>query len=136
MSVFQKFLRAGEGRRVKQLAELVAPINALEPEIHALSDAALQAKTGEFRARLAQGEDIDDLLIEAFAVVREGGLRVLGQRHYDVQLMGGMALHFGWIAEMKTGRGQDPRLDAPRVPERPHPARRARGDGERLPREP
>jgi len=106
MSVFQKFLRAGEGRRVKQLAELVVPINELEPTMQALTDAELAAKTVEFRERLANGEEIDDLLIEAFAVVREAGVRVLGQRHFDVQLMGGMALHFGWIAEMKTGEGK------------------------------
>jgi preprotein translocase subunit SecA len=106
MAVFEKFLRAGEGRRVKQLSELVAPINALEPEMEKLSDAELADKTVEFRERLAKGETVDDLLIEAFAVVREGSKRVLGQRHYDVQLMGGMALHFGWIAEMKTGEGK------------------------------
>jgi preprotein translocase subunit SecA len=106
MGVFEKFLRAGEGRRVKQLAELVPPINALEAGMSALTDEQLAAKTVEFRERLAKGETIDDLLIEAFAVVREAGTRVLGQRHYDVQLMGGMALHFGWIAEMKTGEGK------------------------------
>ena len=106
MAVFEKFLRAGEGRRVKQLSELVAPINALEPEMERLSDAELADKTVEFRERLAKGETVDDLLIEAFAVVREASRRVLGQRHYDVQLMGGMALHFGWIAEMKTGEGK------------------------------
>jgi preprotein translocase subunit SecA len=106
MSVFQKILKAGEGKRVRQLAELVGPINDLAEETAALSDAELQAKTDEFRARLAEGETLDDLLIEAFAVVREAATRVLGQRHYDVQLMGGMALHFGWIAEMKTGEGK------------------------------
>jgi preprotein translocase subunit SecA len=106
MSVFSKILRAGEGKRVRQLAELVGPINDLAPEMAALSDAELRAKTDEFRARIAEGETLDDLLIEAFAVVREGATRVLGQRHYDVQLMGGMALHFGWIAEMKTGEGK------------------------------
>ena len=106
MSVFQKILKAGEGKRVRQLAELVGPINDLADEMAALSDAELQAKTDEFRARLAEGETLDDLLIEAFAVVREAATRVLGQRHYDVQLMGGMALHFGWIAEMKTGEGK------------------------------
>jgi preprotein translocase subunit SecA len=106
MSVFQKILKAGEGKRVRQLAELVGPINDLADETAALSDAELRAKTDEFRARLADGETLDDLLIEAFAVVREGATRVLGQRHYDVQLMGGMALHFGWIAEMKTGEGK------------------------------
>jgi preprotein translocase subunit SecA len=106
MSLFSKALRAGEGKRVRQLAELVVPINALSDEMAALSDDQLKAKTAEFRARLAEGETLDDLLVEAYAVVREGATRVLGQRHYDVQLMGGMALHFGWIAEMKTGEGK------------------------------
>src|SRR5579871_5214124 len=106
MGVFEKFLRAGEGKRVKQLAELVHPINELEPTMRALSDEGLRDKTDEFRKRLADGQTIDDLLIEAFAVVREAATRTLGQRHYDVQLMGGMALHFGWIAEMKTGEGK------------------------------
>jgi len=106
MSVFSKVLKAGEGKRVRQLAELVPPINELAEEMAALSDAELRAKTDEFRARLGEGEDLDDMLLEAFAVVREAATRVLGQRHYDVQLMGGMALHFGWIAEMKTGEGK------------------------------
>ena len=106
MSVFSKILKAGEGKRVRQLAELVPPIGELANEMAALSDEELRAKTTEFRERLAQGEELDDLLLEAFAVVREGATRVLGQRHYDVQLMGGMALHFGWIAEMKTGEGK------------------------------
>src|ERR1700728_4406191 len=106
MSVFTKVLKAGEGKKVRRLAELVDPINALEPEMQALSDDALAHKTVEFRERLAQGETLDDLLIESYAVVREGAWRVLGQRHFDVQLMGGMALHFGWIAEMKTGEGK------------------------------
>jgi preprotein translocase subunit SecA len=106
MSVFTKVLKAGEGKKVRRLAELVPSINALEPEMQALSDAQLSHKTVEFRERLDQGETLDDLLIESFAVVREGAWRVLGQRHFDVQLMGGMALHFGWIAEMKTGEGK------------------------------
>ena len=106
MSVFTKVLKAGEGKKVRRLAELVAPISELEPEMQALSDAELAHKTVEFRERLDQGESLDDLLIEAYAVVREGAWRVLGQRHFDVQLMGGMALHFGWIAEMKTGEGK------------------------------
>jgi preprotein translocase subunit SecA len=106
MSVFQKILKAGEGKRVRQLAELVGPINDLADEMAALSDEDLRAKTDEFRARLDEGETLDDLLIEAFAVVREAATRVLGQRPYDVQLMGAMALHFGWIAEMKTGEGK------------------------------
>ncbi len=106
MSIFDKILRSGEGKKLKALQGLVPDIGALEPEMEALGDAALQAKTGEFRRRLDAGEDLDDLLIEAFAVVREAGKRVLGQRHYDVQLIGGAALHFGWIAEMKTGEGK------------------------------
>jgi preprotein translocase subunit SecA len=106
MTVFSKILKAGEGKRVRQLAELVPPINELADEMAALSDEELRAKTVEFRARLADGEELDDMLLEAFAVVREAATRVIGQRHYDVQLMGGMALHFGWIAEMKTGEGK------------------------------
>jgi preprotein translocase subunit SecA len=106
MSLFHKVLKAGEGKRVRQLAELVGPINDLSDEMAALSDEQLRAKTEEFRERIANGETLDDLLFEAFAVVREGATRVLGQRHYDEQLMGGMALHFGWIAEMKTGEGK------------------------------
>src|SRR5690606_23157838 len=105
MSIFDKILRSGEGKKLKALQALVPDINALEPEMEALSDAALQAKTAEFRQRLGNGEDLDDIMIEAFAVVREAAKRVLGQRHYDVQLIGGAALHFGWIAEMKTGEG-------------------------------
>jgi len=106
MSVFQRILKAGEGKRVRQLAELVGPINDLGGEMAALTDAELQGKTDVFKERLAEGEDLDDLLIEAFAVVREAATRVLHQRPYDVQLMGAMALHFGWIAEMKTGEGK------------------------------
>ena len=106
MSIFDKILRSGEGKKLKALQALVPDINALERETEALSDSALQARTGEFRGRLAAGEELDDVLIEAFAVVREAGRRVLGQRHYDVQLVGGAALHFGWIAEMKTGEGK------------------------------
>src|SRR5271166_5611350 len=106
MSVFTKVLRAGEAKKVRRLAELVPLVNELEPDMQDLSDAELQHKTVEFRERLDEGETLDDLLIESFAVVREAAWRVLGQRHFDVQLMGGMALHFGWIAEMKTGEGK------------------------------
>src|SRR5580698_4660079 len=106
MSVFTKVLRAGEGKKVRRLAELVPLVGALEPEMQGLSDEALAHKSVEFRERLDQGETLDDLLIESYAVVREAAWRVLGQRHFDVQLMGGMALHFGWIAEMKTGEGK------------------------------
>ena len=106
MSVLTKMLRAGEGKKLRRLQEIVPMINDLEPEVEALDDEALRHRTVEFRERLDRGEALDDLLIEAFAVVREGARRVIGQRHFDVQLMGGMALHFGWIAEMKTGEGK------------------------------
>jgi preprotein translocase subunit SecA len=106
MGILDRVLRAGEGKKLKALAGLVPDINALEASTRALSDDALRAKTNEFRTRLANGEDLDDLLIEAFAVMREAASRVIGQRHYDVQLMGGAALHFGWVAEMKTGEGK------------------------------
>jgi preprotein translocase subunit SecA len=106
MGVLDRFLRAGEGKKLRALQALVPDISALEPEYERLPDDALRAKTGEFRQRLDNGADLDDLLIEAFAVVREAGKRVLGQRHYDVQLIGGAGLHFGWVAEMKTGEGK------------------------------
>src|ERR1700734_3618882 len=106
MSIFTKILRAGEGKKVRALQALVPDVNALEVEFEALSDEALAHKTVEFRERLANGEDLNDLLVEAFAVTREGAKRTIGQRHFDVQLMGGAALHFGWIAEMKTGEGK------------------------------
>ena len=106
MGILDRVLRAGEGKKVKALEGLVPDVNALESAMTALSDDALRAKTGEFRSRIERGESLDDLLIEAFAVTREAARRVLGQRHYDVQLMGGAALHFGWVAEMKTGEGK------------------------------
>src|SRR3954464_10939467 len=106
MGVLDRVLRMGEGRKVKALESLVPDTNALEPEIYALTDDALKHKTVEFRERLDRGEELDNLLIEAFAVTREAAGRVIGQRHYDVQLMGGAALHFGWVAEMKTGEGK------------------------------
>src|SRR5256714_13045534 len=114
MSVFRKILRAGEGKKVRALQSIVPDINALEPELEALSDDALKHKTVEFRERLArmQADDVDihdamnEILVESFAVTREAAKRVIGQRHFDVQLMGGAALHFGWIAEMRTGEGK------------------------------
>jgi len=93
-------------REIKRLKPLVAEIGALEPTIKALSDEQLREKTLEFRKRVADGATLDDLLVEAFAVVREAGRRVLNMRHFDVQLMGGMVLHHGTIAEMKTGEGK------------------------------
>src|SRR3990172_8421430 len=93
-------------RLLKRLYKTVAQINALEPQCSALSDAELRAKTDAFRARYAQGETLDELLPEAFAAVREAGKRVLNMRHFDVQLIGGMVLHSGMIAEMRTGEGK------------------------------
>src|SRR5688500_12072117 len=112
MSVWKRVLRAGEGKKAKALRDIVPEINAVEPEMEKLSDADLQHKTVEFREQLGRAgadnlEDaMNDLLIDAFAVMREASRRVIGQRHFDVQLMGGAALHFGWIAEMKTGEGK------------------------------
>ncbi|MEY3987352.1 MAG: preprotein translocase SecA subunit, partial [Actinomycetota bacterium] len=106
MALLDRILRAGEGKKVKALAGIVPEVNALEAQMNTLDDAALQAKTAEFRSRLERGEDLDDLMIEAFAVVREASRRVIGQRHYDVQIMGGAALHAGWVAEMGTGEGK------------------------------
>jgi preprotein translocase subunit SecA len=102
----ERVLRAGEGKRTKVLEKQVLEITALEPEISVLSDEALRAKTIEFRERLAAGETLDDLLYEAFAVVREASRRVLDMRPFDVQLMGGIVLHDGDIAEMRTGEGK------------------------------
>ena len=98
MSIFDRVLRTGEGRKLKAVQALVPDVNAFEPEMQALSDDALKAKTSEFRTRLDNGEEADDLLIESFAVVREAATRVLGQRHYDVQIVGGASLHLGWVA--------------------------------------
>ncbi len=106
MSVFQKILRAGEGRTLKRLEQRVREVNALESEIEALSDEELAAKTVEFRERFDEGENLDDLLAEAFACVREAAKRTTGMRPFDVQLIGGMVLHEGRIAEMKTGEGK------------------------------
>ena len=91
MSVLTSLLRSGEGKKLKALQAIVPDISALEPEMRSLTDDSLRAKTGEFRDRIGAGEELDDLLVESFAVVREAAWRVLGQRHYDVQLMGGMA---------------------------------------------
>jgi preprotein translocase subunit SecA len=103
---FDKLLRAGEGRTVKKLQGLSAQVNALEEDFVKLSDAELREETDRFRERVTDGESLDSLLPEAFAAVREAAKRTLGQRHFDVQFMGGAALHLGNIAEMKTGEGK------------------------------
>ena len=105
-AILDKIMRAGEGKILKQLTRIVGQVNSIEDDFVALSDAELREETDKFRARHADGESLDDLLPEAFAAVREAGRRTLGQRHYDVQLMGGAALHLGNIAEMKTGEGK------------------------------
>src|SRR5918911_1736048 len=103
---FEKALRFGEGRRMKRLAEQAAYITSLEPDFRALSDEELRGKTADFRQRLENGEPLADLLFEAFAAVREARLRESDQRMFDVQLMGGIVLHEGDVAEMKTGEGK------------------------------
>ncbi|MEZ0094343.1 preprotein translocase subunit SecA [Streptacidiphilus sp. EB129] len=106
MSVFDKILRAGEGKILRKLNRIVAQVNSIEEDFVNLTDAELRALTAEYKERYADGESLDDLLPEAFATVREAAKRTLGQRHYDVQIMGGAALHFGYVAEMRTGEGK------------------------------
>ena len=106
MSLLDKILRAGEGKAVKELAKIAQQINKFESEILSLDDHGLRNKTEQFKDRISKGESLESVLPEAFAVVREAAKRTLGQRHYDVQLMGGAALHKGNIAEMRTGEGK------------------------------
>lgn len=106
MGLLDKILRAGEGRAIKELAKISVQVNKFEQEVSSLDDQSLRAKTDIFKECLNKGETLDSILPEAFAVVREAARRTLGQRHYDVQLMGGAALHKGNIAEMKTGEGK------------------------------
>ena len=106
MGVLDKILRAGEGKVLRKLDGIAKAVNAIESEFVDLTDEELQALTPEFKERYAQGESLDDLMPEAFATVREAAKRTLGQRHYDVQIMGGAALHLGNIAEMRTGEGK------------------------------
>ena len=103
---FEKVLRIGEGRRLKRLSEQAAYVTSLEPDFEPLTDDELRAKTAEFKQRVENGESLDEILYEAFAAVREARKRESGQRLFDVQLMGGIVLHEGDIAEMKTGEGK------------------------------
>ncbi|MCG5218458.1 preprotein translocase subunit SecA [Streptosporangium sp. KLBMP 9127] len=105
-AILDKILRAGEGKILRKLKRIADQVNSIEGDFKSLSDAELRALTDEFKQRHADGESLDDLLPEAFATVREAGRRVLGQRHFDVQIMGGAALHMGNIAEMRTGEGK------------------------------
>jgi preprotein translocase subunit SecA len=106
VKIVEKLLRAGEGRVLKRLDNLAAQVGAIEEDFEKLTDAELREETDKFRARLADGETLDDILPEAFAAVREASKRTLGKRHFDVQIMGGAALHLGNVAEMKTGEGK------------------------------
>ncbi|MFE0255644.1 preprotein translocase subunit SecA [Streptomyces sp. NPDC059010] len=106
MSVLSKIMRAGEGKILRKLHRIADQVNSIEEDFVDLSDAELRALTDEYKQRYADGETLDDLLPEAFATVREAAKRALGQRHYDVQIMGGAALHLGYVAEMKTGEGK------------------------------
>jgi preprotein translocase subunit SecA len=105
-AIIDSVLRAGEGKTLRRLKRIAEQVNSIEEDFAALSDAELRAMTDEFRQRLADGETLEDLMPEAFATVREAATRTLGQRHFDVQLMGGAALHMGNIAEMRTGEGK------------------------------
>src|SRR3954462_3996887 len=104
--ILDKLLRIGEGKILRQLEGIAKAVNAIEDDFVAMSDAELQAMTAEFKERLANGEVLDEIMPEAFAPLREAARRVIGQRHFDVQVMGGAALHLGNIAEMKTGEGK------------------------------
>ena len=106
MAIIDKILRAGEGKLLRKLEAIAKQVNALESAFEAMSDDELKALTPAYRERIANGESLDALLPEAFATVREAAKRTLGQRHYDVQIMGGAALHLGNIAEMRTGEGK------------------------------
>ncbi|MGB3763223.1 MAG: DEAD/DEAH box helicase, partial [Ornithinimicrobium sp.] len=104
--LFEKMLRAGEGRTLRRLESIAKQVNALESDFSGLTDAELREETEKFKQRLAAGETVDDLLPEAFAAVREASSRTINKRHFDVQLMGGAALHQGNVAEMRTGEGK------------------------------
>ena len=106
MALLDKILRAGEGRALKRLEKIAEVVNSHEKSFSDLSDTELREMTEKFKTRLNSGETLDEILPEAFAVVREASKRTLGQRHYDVQIMGGAALHLGNIAEMRTGEGK------------------------------
>ena len=105
-SIAQRFFGSANDREVKRLQAMVGEVNAMEPDIEKLTDDELRARTEDFKKRFVDGESLDDMLIEAFATVREGAKRTLGQRHYDVQMLGGMVLHQGKISEMRTGEGK------------------------------
>src|SRR5690554_627436 len=116
--LLKKMFGSKNERELKRMQKTVHAINALEEGLNSLSDEQLRAKTGEFKERVSKGESLDSILPEAFALVREASKRVLGMRHFDVQLIGGMVLHEGKIAEMKTGEGKTLVSTLPRSEER------------------
>ena len=132
VDIVDKALRMGEGRQIKKLELVAQATNALEDEIAALNDEELKGQTAKFKQRLDNGESLDKLMPEAFATVREASKRTLGLRHFDVQLMGGAALHWGNIAEMKTGEGKTLVATLPGIPERARWPGRARRHRQRL----
>ena len=134
-AILDKLLRIGEGKILRQLEAIAKAVNAIEDDFVAMSDDELRGMTAEFKERLANGETLDDIMPEAFATVREAAKRVIGQRHYDVQIMGGAALHLGNIAEMKTGEGKTLVADPAVVPQRAGRQGRPRRHRQRLPRE-
>src|SRR4051812_21496693 len=105
-AILDKILRAGEGKTLRKLKRVAEQVNSIEDDFTSMSDAELRALTAEYKQRHADGESLDDLMPEAFATVREAARRVLGQRHFDVQIMGGANLHLGNISEMRTGEGK------------------------------
>jgi preprotein translocase subunit SecA len=146
MSILDRALRVGEGKKFKEFERNVELINAFEPELELETDDELRERYSALRERYLDGESLDALLYESFALTREAGKRALGQRHFDVQLIGGMVLHDGSIAEMKTGEGKTLTGNPARGAERARGAGRERvrrqghgrppGHGERLPRPP
>ena len=123
MGLLDKMLHMGEGRQLKKLKVVADQVNSIEPDFEAMSDEELRGQTAEFKQRLEDGETLDQLMPEAFATVREASRRVLGKRHFDVQIMGGAALHWGNIAEMKTGEGKTLVAVLRVLPQRAAPAR-------------
>jgi preprotein translocase subunit SecA len=127
-AVLAKIFGTKHEREVKAILPIIASINALEPQMQALSDEGLAAQTAKFRHQLEIGRTLDDLLVEAFATVREAGRRFVNMRHFDVQLIGGITLHRGKIAEMKTGEGKTLVATLARLSQRARGQRRARGN--------
>ena len=134
-AVARKLFGSSNDRRVRKYQPRVDAINALEPELMKLSDEELRARTDAFKKELAEGKTLDDILVPAFATVREAAKRAIGQRHFDVQLIGGMILHEGQISEMKTGEGKTLVATLAGLSQRARRPRRARRHRQRLSRQ-